>query len=63
MVVYLDDSLGISDNYSLALSWSDEVRADLSSAGLLPNHDKAKLEWLGFVLNLVQGVLKETKRK
>ena len=63
IVVYLDDGLGYEDSFQKASKHSAEVKCDLINAGFVPNVQKStwnpvsETEWLGFVVDLNQGVL------
>ncbi len=68
-VVYLDDGFGTEETYQVCKKNADIVKADLISAGFVPNKDKCKwepsreVEWLGFTWDLNCCVLKIPDRK
>ena len=63
IVVFLDDGLGYADSFQKANQHSAEVKSDLINAGFVPNVQKSiwnpvsETEWLGFVINLKDGLL------
>ena len=69
IVVFLDDGLGYADSFQKANKHSAEVKVDLINAGFVPNVQKSvwnpvsETEWLGFVINLSDGLLILPKRR
>ena len=69
IVVFLDDGLGYADSFQKAKQHSAEVKSDLINAGFVPNVQKSiwnpvsETEWLGFVINLENGVLMLPERR
>ena len=63
IVVYLDDGLGEGPSYQVALAHSTRVKTDLVRSGFVPNFEKSVwvptsvLDWLGFTIDLFQGLL------
>ena len=69
IVVFLDDGLGYEDSFQKACKHSAEVKLDLIEAGFVPNVQKStwnpvsETEWLGFVINLTEGLLQLPGRR
>ena len=63
IVVYLDDGLGKGPSYQVALAHSTRVKTDLVRSGFVPSLEKSVwvptsvLDWLGFTIDLFQGLL------
>lgn len=68
IIVYLDDGWGI-ETVRLCKIISDKVRADLSKAGFVLNHEKCiwvpclNVEWLGFIWNMEKGSIELSPKK
>ena len=62
IVVYLDDGLGESSSFQVALDCSSKVKGDLVQPGFVPNSEKSLwvptpvIDWLGFTIDLFQGL-------
>ncbi len=69
IVVYLDDGLGYAESLAEAKYHSHVVKSDLINAGFVPNVQKSiwepvsKTEWLGFQLNLENGMMSLPSRR
>jgi hypothetical protein len=69
IVLYLDDGWVRASTYHECLSASKAVKADLLSAGLVPNKEKStwiptrKLDWLGISWDADEGTIKVTARR
>ena len=61
--MYFDDGIVASNEYTAALRASQRVKSDLQRSGLVAHMEKSvwdptqTLKWLGFDLNLSQGVV------
>ena len=69
-VLYLDDGLVVTHSpLQEAISCSDEIKGILLKAGLVLNEDKSRMapsvsgSWLGFFINLQQGIISIPKVK
>ena len=63
IIMYLDDGIGIEENYHTALKHSSIVKQDLEDAGLIASQPKSHWEpqtyltWLGISIDTEQGIL------
>ena len=69
IIMYLDDRLGGGDNYKNALVASNLIKKDLDCFGFSVAYEKCnwvpvqKIEWLGFLCDVSEGVLRVTRKR
>ena len=63
VVVYLDDGTALAENKLACQKIAEQMRQDILDSGFVPNKDKCVwspsqiIKWLGFIINLQDGIL------
>ena len=63
VVVYLDDGIALAENKLACQKIAEQMRQDILDSGFVPNKDKCVwspsqiIKWLGFIINLQDGIL------